>query len=390
MMHHFSNAMARLGHDVFVVGPAGSHIPDGWSAEYSLIVDENARPQAREGREWVEEEFPRLESFFHELWQKHDFDRAIAVHPFYYAPPLQAVGKAFGRPVAIIFHGYELRSQLMRRARRHEGQMRRGRHGPTVRTTTLEAAREADEILVNSSYTQSLVRRSGTQAPIRVIGCGVDRQRAEAELSRSADEAAGWRREVRERLAIPAAAPVVGTIGRLVRSKNPADLVRLLKRNKDIYALIGGEGPERGPIKAAAKAAGVDSRLRLVDDVGEAEKWKLLRALDIFCLLSTPTSLGEVEGFGIVLLEASLAGVPVIAARAGGMVDVVTHKQTGVVVPRRDIRSLDRAVRWLNENPDQASACVERARQNILQRFNFDVISRRLSSEWQLGGTLSS
>lgn len=384
MTHHFANGLARQGYEVSVLGPAGSYVPDGWEADYEVLVDEEARPTAREGVEWTRTERPRLDAFLSSLWQEKDFVRAIAVHPFYFAPPLQDVGKRMGRPVSIVFHGYELRSQLMLRSRRHAAMVRFRGHGPTVRDETLATARRADEILVNSQYTQKLVRRTGTRAPIRVIGCGVDRQRVDIELAVTSTDAARWRRAVRDRLAVPQDALLVGTIGRLVGSKNPIDLVRLLQHNERVYAVIAGAGPERAAIERLAREARVDARLRLEDQLDETEKWKLLRALDVFCLLSTPTSLGEVEGFGIVLLEASLAGIPVIAARTGGMVDVVSHRQSGLIVPGRNVRALDEAVRWIADNPEQAAGMVDQARQNIVQRFNFDQIARDTLSNWGL------
>lgn len=383
MTHHLANALARLGHDTTVLAPREAEVREGWTAEYSVYRDDKARPDLREGPVWKTQEKPRLVERLVTLWQAEGFDRALAMHPYYFGPGLVEAGQRMSRPVSVVFHGYELRSQLLAKARWQSVRKRLGGSGPSISAETISLARAADEILVNSRYTASLVRRTRTSAPVRVIGCGLDRSTLLDRLAISADGRRRLKASVRDSLGLPQDALVVGTLGRLVSSKNPADLVRLLARNQAAYAMIVGSGPERERLYQLASQTGCLDRLRLVDAPDELKKWELLSAMDVFCLLSTPTPRGEVEGFGIVLLEASAAGIPVIAARAGGMLDIVRHNQTGLTIPGRDITALDKAVARLADDARLRRQLVAKAQAQLITRFNFEQIAEELIETWQ-------
>lgn len=383
MTHNLANALARLGHETTVLAPGEAEVPEGWTAEYRVLRDHEARPDLREGPVWKNDEKPRLVERLSTLWRAGEFDRAVAMHPYYFGPGLVEAGAQVARPVSVVFHGYELRSQLLAKARWQSVRKRLAGCGPSISAETIRLAGTADDILVNSRYTASLVRRTGTSRPIRVIGCGLDKSTLLNQLAINSEMRGRLRASVRDSLDLPPDALVVGTLGRLVASKNPVDLIHLLERNQAAHVMIVGSGPERERILQLATQTGCLDRLRLVDAPAETKKWELLSAMDIFCLLSTPTPRGEVEGFGIVLLEASAAGIPVIAARAGGMLDIVRHNQTGLTIPGRSITALEKAVARLAGNPRLRRNLVSNAQAQLITRFNFEQIAERLTETWQ-------
>jgi glycosyltransferase involved in cell wall biosynthesis len=132
--------------------------------------------------------------------------------------------------------------------------------------------------------------------------------------------------ETRNALGIPAAAPVVGTVTRLMEQKAPLDFLaaarRVLVSFPDAHLLIVGDGPMYGEVQTAI---GGDPRIHLLgfrDDVPE-----LLAAMDVVAFSSLW------EGLGRALTEAVLAGKPVVATAVNGVPDLVVDAATGYLTP---------------------------------------------------------
>jgi glycosyltransferase involved in cell wall biosynthesis len=154
------------------------------------------------------------------------------------------------------------------------------------------------------------------------------------------------RREARERLGIPRDAPCVLYLGALAAHKGMEILLAAMEalwREGDLAQarlLLAGEGPERGRIEARLReGTGVD-RVRLLgprDDVA-----RLLAAADVLVL---PSVSGE--GSPAVLKEAMHCARPVVATRHGGIEEIVTPGETGLLVPPGDPAALARALEGL-------------------------------------------
>jgi phosphatidylinositol alpha-1,6-mannosyltransferase len=99
---------------------------------------------------------------------------------------------------------------------------------------------------------------------------------------------------------------------------------------------------------------------------------------DIFAMPSRSRFMGlEVEGLGIVYLEASACGLPVIAGKSGGAPDAVIDGTTGVVVNGTDNDEIASAVTSLLSDPDRAKAMGERGRQWIIDDWRWEIWSER-------------
>ena len=96
------------------------------------------------------------------------------------------------------------------------------------------------------------------------------------------------------------------------------------------YAVVGA-GAELAPLKALAKKLGVTQRVRFLTEVPDADLPALYNLATAYVGLSRQTGL-DVEGFGISFAEAAACALPVIAARSGGIPDVVADGETGLLV----------------------------------------------------------
>jgi len=91
------------------------------------------------------------------------------------------------------------------------------------------------------------------------------------------------------------------------------------------------------------------------------------------------------DSFGIVLLEAWLHGRPVVGARAGGIPEVITDGQTGLLVPFGDAAALVDAISWLLDHPAEAAEMGAAGRATTLQRWTWDAVYRRVVTAYEGG-----
>jgi phosphatidyl-myo-inositol dimannoside synthase len=139
---------------------------------------------------------------------------------------------------------------------------------------------------------------------------------------------------------------IVLTTGRLVARKGVAwfvsEVMPLLP--DDVVYVVAGEGRARPDIDAAAAAAGLGNRVVLLGRIPDAQRDLLYAAADCFVMPNVVVA-GDVEGFGLVALEASVVGLPVVAARLQGIIDAVHDGGNGELVDTRDAAGFARAVR---------------------------------------------
>lgn len=155
-------------------------------------------------------------------------------------------------------------------------------------------------------------------------------------------------RALRERLGIMEGERVVLAVGRFSREKAQGDLInamgQLRQHNPEINfkLLLVGEGPERARLESLAAALGLTSRVIFAGHVGEVRPYYALADL-----LALPS---HSEGSPNVILEAMAAGLPVLATAVGGVPEIVTHEETGLLVQARDTAAMAAgAVRLLTE-----------------------------------------
>jgi glycosyltransferase involved in cell wall biosynthesis len=130
---------------------------------------------------------------------------------------------------------------------------------------------------------------------------------------------------------------VLLTVGRLIKRKGVAwfaeHALPLLPDNV-LYAVIG-DGDERQAIESTAARAGMAGRLRMLGRVDEETLAAAYRRADVFVMPNVPVP-GDMEGFGLVALEAAASGLPVVAAALEGITEAVQHGRNGLLVAPGD------------------------------------------------------
>ena len=203
---------------------------------------------------------------------------------------------------------------------------------------------------------------------------GVDAARFAPSPERTAQA-----QRLRRELDIPAAAPVIGFVGRCTCDKGVPVLVaayaRLLPRWPALRLLLVGQTEAGDPLPAST-AARIHSDPNIVV-IGQVEDVvPLFHVMDIVAL---PT---HREGFPNVVLEAGAAGKPVIAARVTGTVDAVVDGVNGFLVPPDDAKELVAALEYLLSNPAHALRLASGGRQRVLTEFSQERVWAALAAEY--------
>ena len=129
---------------------------------------------------------------------------------------------------------------------------------------------------------------------------------------------------------------IILTISRLVPRKGISTMIDalpfVLREAPDCVYVIAGFGDEERALRRQAAMQGLANDVVFVGTVSEETKRALYQLCDVFVLPCRDLADGDTEGFGIVFLEAGAYGKPVVAGRAGGVVDAVIHGETGLLV----------------------------------------------------------
>lgn len=168
------------------------------------------------------------------------------------------------------------------------------------------------------------------------------------------------------------------SVGRQVKRKGFAwfvsEVMPLLP--DDVHYWLAGDGPETDDILAAAEKKGVKHRLRLLGRISESDLELLYAASDLFVMPNIPVA-GDMEGFGVVILEAGLSGLPTIGSRLEGITDVIDEGQNGHLVPSGDAWGFSEAIMQYYRNQDRHSQAKRRAERYVRNRFSWRAIADR-------------
>ena len=177
---------------------------------------------------------------------------------------------------------------------------------------------------------------------------------------------------------------VIVSVGRLVHRKGQDVLIEampeIIKTVPDAHILMIGEGPYRGYLENRAKALGIRERVTFIGRIQYAQLPQYICVGDLFVMPSRSRLAGlEVEGLGIVYLEASACGLPVIAGTSGGAPDAVLAGETGLVVDGTSKLDVAAAVSELLLDPIRSKAMGARGRQWIIQEWGWEIWSARFA-----------
>jgi phosphatidylinositol alpha-1,6-mannosyltransferase len=337
IQQYLGNLVEAFPGEIRVLGPADDRASSDGDGD---VVRNHRRLMwpTRKVRRWVEEQ---VRSF------RPDVVLFGAPYPLAWMGP--AIRRATGVPYAVLCHGAEITLPAA---------------FPVTRQLLRRPLRRADALFAVSTFTVRRVRRL-TGRPVTYVGAGVDVEQFTPGQP-------------------PAGRPVVGCVSRFVPRKGQARVLRAAGRlfadGTDLEVLLVGKGRDEGKLRRLAARLGVPVRFEV--DVPWEALPGLYREMTVFAMPCRSRWFGlEIEGLGLVFLEAAAAGLPVLAGDSGGSPETVEPGVTGFVVARD--AHLDEGIRRLLADPAAARRMGEEGRRRVLGHYTWPASAERLGDRLQ-------
>ena len=160
----------------------------------------------------------------------------------------------------------------------------------------------------------------------------------------------------------------VGTISELHKIKGLTyaieAIINIIKRNKNIIFIIIGEGEEKQSLEKLIAKNNLNKNILLLGHIDNAGEY--LKAFDILTLTSISESLGY------VLLEAGMAGLPVVASNVGGIPEIIDDKKSGLLVPPKNLEEIEKALMYLIENKEKRMQLGNMLKKKVKEEFTLE------------------
>jgi len=217
----------------------------------------------------------------------------------------------------------------------------------------------ADKIGVNSKATSRLIPK-WVRHKVTILYPGVDVQVL---------------REFKNRIVVDKKEKRVLFVGRLIWRKSVHDLLqafsRVLEKVPESKLIVVGDGPQREALFNLAQKLEIQDKVEFTGTLVGKELWEKYRECDVFVMPSKETRT-DMEGFGMVFLEAGLFKKPSIGTWAGGIPEAVLHGETGILIPQGDIVALEKAMEQLLTNEDLAKKLGQNAYDRVISKFSWE------------------
>ncbi|HWM05442.1 MAG TPA: glycosyltransferase family 4 protein [Actinophytocola sp.] len=257
-------------------------------------------------------------------------------------------------------------------------------HGHEVGWSMLPGTRQAlrrigsttDVVTFVSKYTRSRFASAfGSRAALEYLPSGVDTEQFQPDFAA--------RKEIRTRYGL-GDRPTAVCVSRLWPRKGQDMLIKALpairKRVPEAALLLVGGGPYQDRLQAMAEQFGVGEHVVMTGRVPWEELPAHFVAGDVFAMPCRTHGYGlDVEGLGIVYLEASASGLPVVAGRSGGAPETVLDGVTGNVVDGRDVADIGDKIATLLADPTLAGEMGEAGRRWVSRHWRWEDIAARLA-----------
>ena len=232
-------------------------------------------------------------------------------------------------------------------------------------TRIIAVANSVREDVLRSNWSLSAEKLS-------VLENSIDYKRF-ADVSTSKEDA-------RQMLELPSEALVFGTVGRLAPTKGLSYLIKAFAKVKEqipsAQLVLLGDGPLRQDLEKDAVKTGLFDSIHFLGRRDNIER--LLRAMDVFVLASVA------EGMPRAILEAMAAGVPCIATKVGGIPEIISGNNVGVLVPPKDSEALAEAmISIANITDEKLEKQVEKAQNRVRQFYSHQMIREKLRSLYE-------
>ncbi|MBA3047575.1 glycosyltransferase family 4 protein [Patescibacteria group bacterium] len=310
--------------------------------------------------------YPKWLTAVWQVWKiikKEKIDHILVGHIFPLGTVAYFISQITKTPYSVILHGMDFTFAL--RARRK-------------RNITKRILKNAENIICGNSYTAGLVKKfigDEYAGKIKVVNPGIESRITPQMLCKTGQAHNAQRiTQIKEKYNLDNKL-VLLTVGRLVKRKGVDKVLEslppVLKKKPNLIYVILGNGPEIGNLKLEIGNWKLEKNVILITDADDESRNAWYKICDIF-IMPARNIKGDFEGFGIVYLEANLAGKPVIAGNSGGARDAVENGVNGLLVNPEDINEISNAIIKLAQDENLRKKLGEQGRERSIREFSWE------------------
>lgn len=229
-------------------------------------------------------------------------------------------------------------------------------------------------IAVGNETVRVGIDRGIPQEKIIFIPNGVDLDKYENHFNRDAlDNLLGEKTENKN---------ILLTSGRLARRKGVAWFIRNVLPNlaDDFIYIVSGNGPDKENILSAIKEKKLEGRVFVLGYVDDKTKNMLFSTCDLFIQPNIKIA-GDMEGFGISVIEAGACEIPVLASRLEGLEDAIKDGQNGFLVEHENSKAYIEKITYLFQNKSSLRDFGKKSRQFIKDNYSWEIVVNRYLEE---------
>lgn len=237
-----------------------------------------------------------------------------------------------------------------------------------------EIAKQSNHLTYLGEFTKAaMIKRVGDRNKLVRVAPGIDTEHFKPVSAA----------QLREELQL-AHRPTIVTVGRLVHRKGQDRLLealpRIIKEIPDVALVFVGEGPHRQQLDNLVKKLGLQNHVYFIGRIQFSELPKYICVGDVFAMPSRSRFFGlEVEGLGIVYLEASACGLPVIAGASGGAPDAVIAGETGLVVDGNNLEEIAQSCIKLLKSKELRDQMGKNGRAWVIDNWRWEIWSNKFN-----------
>jgi len=246
--------------------------------------------------------------------------------------------------------------------------------------------RRFDNYICISQYALEQAKKRGF-FPLVVIPVGVDFKKCKdqpSSLESQAERRSKMHKEdFLEKYSLPSDKRILLTVGRLVKRKGVYWFTDKVMPDlpKNIVYFIVGNGEDRERIKRLIAQRKLDRRVYLLGRIPEQDLIEIYRLADLFIMPNIKVK-NDMEGFGLVALEAGLNDLPVVAAGIEGIRDAISDKENGFLVASEVASAFEEKILELLSDPSLSLSFGEKARRYNQEHYDWKVIAKRYLDEF--------
>lgn len=168
---------------------------------------------------------------------------------------------------------------------------------------------------------------------------------------------------------------VVLFVGRLAEKKGVPYLIQAMQQVNALLMIVGS-GPLEEECRSLVSQLHLEHKIHFLGPKPHTQLRSIYASADVFVAPSITTKSGDVEGFGLVILEAMASGLPVVASSSGGITDIITHEGNGLLAEEKNAAQLAASINRLLDSP-QLHAKLSQASLQTAADFDYSVIAQK-------------